>query len=152
VSPRFRDPDGTQHHAPSGEHWTDRVIREARDRGEFEDLPLHGKRLPVQDETYAGDMALAYHVLKNAGVAPPWIEADKEARRLLAERDTILEQAEGAGVIAAARYRRRLAQVVVELNAAIARVNAEAPLSAHRARLNAAAEMEELERRLARRS
>ena len=38
-------------------------------------------------------MALAYTMLKNAAVAPPWIEADKDARRLVDDRDRLLERA-----------------------------------------------------------
>jgi hypothetical protein len=145
----WRDPDGTVHYGTTGERWTERLIREAQERGAFDELPHRGRRLPIRDETYAGDMALAYHMLKNAGAAPPWIEADKQVRRLLAERDTILSRATTAGQIAAERYRRRLAEVIADLNAAIARVNAEAPPSAHRLRLDPQAELAELERRIA---
>ena len=39
--------------------------------------------------------AMAHRMLKNAGVAPPWIEADKAVRGLLAERDRSIAAAEG---------------------------------------------------------
>jgi hypothetical protein len=69
-------------------------------------------------------------VLKNAGFAPPWIEADKEVRALLARRDGILTRAatEPAPSEPARRHdRRTLERLVTEVNASIARVNAEAP-------------------------
>ena len=105
----------------------DRQIREAMEDGRFDDLPFRGERLPMEDDAYAGEWALAFHILKNANVAPPWIEADKEVRTLVERRETILKRAAGASPIARSRYRKDLEQVVVAINAAIARLNAEAP-------------------------
>ena len=69
-------------------------------------------------------------MLKNAGVAPPWIEADKEVRRLLEQRDAILGRA-GSGQKMTSFQRRRdrgaLEDLVRRINEAIARVNAESP-------------------------
>lgn len=141
-------PSGTVHYASSGERWSERLIREAQERGEFEDLPHRGEPLPVHDETYAGDMALAYHMLRNAGVAPPWIEADKDLRRLLDERDALLQRATKASALAAPGYRRRLAELVAAANRAIATINADGPRSVHRRPLDVSAETAELERRL----
>ena len=39
---------------------------------------------------------MAYRVLRNAGAAPPWIEADKEARRLEAEIEALVGRADAA--------------------------------------------------------
>lgn len=107
----------------------DRQIREAMEEGKFDDLPHTGKPLPLEDETFAGDRAMAFRVLKNAGAAPPWIEADKEARELLAKRDTILARAERGNLSPYTRRRDRadLEGLVIRVNAAIARLNAEAP-------------------------
>ena len=69
-------------------------------------------------------------MLRNAGFAPPWIEADKEIRALLARRDEILTRAAtGPAPSEPTRRhdRRALEQLVTEVNAWIARVNAEAP-------------------------
>ena len=145
----WRDPDGTVHHGPTVERWAERLIREAHERGEFDELPHRGERLPLQDETYAGEMALAFHVLRNAGVAPPWIEADKELRRLLEQRDALLRRATGANSLAATVYRRRLGELVASANRAITTINLDGPPSAHRRPLDASAEAAELERRLA---
>jgi hypothetical protein len=75
-------------------------------------------------------MALAFHVLKNAGVAPPWVEADKEVRELLAKRDQILARAaSGAApsVFARRRDRESLRRLVADTNSAIVKVNSESP-------------------------
>ena len=53
-------------------------------------------RLPIEDDSAAGERALGFRVLRNAGVAPPWIEADKEVRDLLAQRDALLARAAAA--------------------------------------------------------
>jgi hypothetical protein len=105
----------------------DKQIREAIADGRFDDLPYRGERIPLEDETYTGEMAMAFHILRNAGVAPPWIEADKEVRALLDRRDAIHRRAAAASPIARSRYRKDLEQVVVAINAAVARLNAEAP-------------------------
>ena len=91
---------------------------------------------------------MAYRMLKEAGVAPPWIEADKEARAWLARRDEVLERAGDLGPFGVTRARRELATVVDAANRAIDRLNAEAPTSAqHRRRLDPAAELEAFDRR-----
>ncbi len=75
-------------------------------------------------------MGLAFRMLKNAGVAPPWIEADKEIRGLLERRDAILARAgTGPAPTSSARRRDRAAfeDLVIRINASIARLNAEAP-------------------------
>jgi hypothetical protein len=146
--PLRRDSDGRSTAGPTWESLSERLIREAMERGEFEDLPFRGKRIPLDDDTYAGGDALAYHVLKNAGVAPPWIEADKEARRLLEARDRLLAAAPRAGTeMARERARVELRRIVSATNAAIDRLNAEAPGPAqHRRRLDLNAELERLDR------
>ncbi len=100
------------------------------EEGKFDSLPFQGEPLPKEDDAYAGEWALAHHVLKNAGMAPPWIEADKDVRALLGRRDAILARA-SSGVPPAPSARRRdtaaLEGLVVAVNAAIARLNAEAP-------------------------
>ena len=125
-----RGPDGRMEVGPDWETLIERQIRQAVAEGEFDNLPYQGEPLPNDDNPYAGDWALAFHLLRNAGVAPPWIEADKEVRTLLDRRDVILAgAAAGAAPSPAARHRDRAAieDLVTRINAAIARVNAEAP-------------------------
>ncbi len=146
--PLRRDADGKQRFGPTWESLSERLIREAMERGEFDNLPYKGQRIPLEDETFAGDRALAFHVLKNSGVAPPWIEADKEARRHLAARDRILGEARDASTgMARERLRKELRRVVADANAAIDRLNAEAPsVAQHRRRLDPEAEDASLSR------
>ena len=58
-------------------------------------------RCPSRTRRYAGEWALAFRMLRNAGVAPPWIEADKEVRELLARRDALVARAGGVVVVRA---------------------------------------------------
>jgi hypothetical protein len=125
-----RGPDGRMQVGPDWETLIERQIREAVEEGKFDDLPYQGQPLPNDDNPFAGELGLAFHMLKNAGVAPPWIEADKEVRELLGRRDAILARAaERPGLSAFARRRDRAAleELVVRINGAIARVNAGAP-------------------------
>ena len=114
---------------PDWETLIERQIREAQAEGKFEDLPHQGEPLPNDDNPYAGEWALAFHVLRNAGVAPPWIEADKEVRELLGKRDAIIARAAAAAPSPTGRRRDRAAleELVIRIDAAIARLNAEAP-------------------------
>ena len=127
--PNRVDEQGVRHVAPTWESLVDRQIREAMEEGKFDDLPLTGKPLPLEDETFAGDRAMAFRVLRNAGAAPPWIEADKEVRELLAKREAIVTRAERGSLSPYVRRRDRaeLEALVTRINAAIARLNAEAP-------------------------
>ena len=127
----------------------ERQIREAMDEGAFDDLPYQGERLPLEDDSAAGDWAMAYRMLRSAGAAPPWIEADKEAREQLASLEAIIERAPRMSPLAHRRARADLVRIVEAANRAIARVNAEAPtVRQHRRPLDPAVEAERLERAL----
>ncbi|TAJ99150.1 MAG: DUF1992 domain-containing protein [Chloroflexota bacterium] len=133
--------------APSRESLIDRQIREAQKAGAFDDLPHQGERLPLVDDSAAGEWALAYRVLKNANFAPPWIEADKEVRALLARRDAVLERAPRSSAIGRKRDRDELSEIVRAANATILRVNLEAPTERqHRRQLDLEAELAALDR------
>lgn len=125
-----RGPDGPMEVGPDWETLIERQIREAAEHGRFDNLPYRGRPLPNDDNPHAGSWSLAFRILKNAGAAPPWIEADKAFRELLAKRDAILERAaDGPAPSQLARRRDRAAieALVADANAAVARVNAEAP-------------------------
>ena len=54
-------------------------IREAIQRGEFENIPGSGKPLEFEDDRHIPeDLRLAYKVLKNAHCLPPELELKKE--------------------------------------------------------------------------
>jgi hypothetical protein len=139
--PRDRTP-GTPWQPPTRETLIDRQIREAQEAGAFDDLPYRGERIPLEDESAAGDWALAHHILKNAHMVPPWIATDREVRELLARRDAILARAPRSGAIGRERDRRELQTVVEAANRAIAILNNEAPTDRqHRRPLDLAAEL-----------
>lgn len=120
------------------------------DEGAFEALPYQGERLPVEDDSAAGDWAMAHRMLKSAGLAPPWVESDKEVRRLLAELDAIVERAPRTSTPSRGRLRRDHEATVQAANQAIQRANAQAPTDRqHRRPLDPAAEADRLERALA---
>ena len=121
------DPSAGNPYAPAREKLIDRQIREAQEAGAFDGLPHQGERLPLVDDSAAGDWALAYRMLKGSSFAPPWIETDKEVRTLLARRDAILERAPRSTVIGRRRDERELREVVEAANKAIFRLNHEAP-------------------------
>jgi hypothetical protein len=147
VSPQRRDADGKWQTAHSWESLVERQIREAMEAGAFDQLPHQGQRLPLEDDSAAGDWAMAHRMLRNAGMAPPWIESDKDARRLLAELEALIERAPRTSPLSRARERAALARIVDEANRAIARLNAEAPTARqHRRPLDPAVESERLER------
>lgn len=128
----------------------ERQLREAREAGEFDDRPHQGERLPLEDDAAAGDWAMAYRMLRNAGAAPPWIEADKAVRELLARRDALHARAAHGSASATAgsrdRLRAELERVVRDVNAAIATLNAEAPTERqHRRPLDLADELARLD-------
>lgn len=151
MSPIHRDGAGDKTAAPSWESLADRLIREAQERGEWETGAWSGKRLPAQDGAYESELAAGHAVLRNAGVAPPWIEADKDVRRLLVERDRLLEVAGRTTVAGAASLRARFGACLDALDAALLRLEAEAPTPAQqRPRLERATELAALERALAR--
>ncbi len=131
---------------PPRELLIDRQIREAMEEGKFDDLPYHGQRIPLEDDSAAGDWAQAFRMLRNARMAPPWIEADKEARRQRAALDAILERARGTGALGRGWRRRQVAQLVEAANRAIEVLNADAPTARqHRQALDLATELRKLD-------
>jgi hypothetical protein len=141
------DPSASNPFAPAREKLIDRQVREAMDDGKFDNLPHQGERLPIEDDSAAGDWALAYRMLKGASFAPPWIETDQEIRALLARRDAIVERAPRSSPIGRRRDEQELREVVEAANRAIFRLNHEAPTARqHRRTLDLEAELTALER------
>ena len=90
------DAEGRRQVAPTWESLVERQLREAMEEGAFDELPYQGERLPLEDDTSAGEWAMAFRMIRNAGAAPPWIEADKEVRGLFDRRDAIHARPQGA--------------------------------------------------------
>jgi hypothetical protein len=72
------------------DHWefiAERKIREAFEAGEFDNLPSHGKPIPLDRVPFEDpSLSMAHHLLRVNGFAPPWIEEandiDQEIARL----------------------------------------------------------------------
>jgi hypothetical protein len=60
------------------EQLADEKIREAIERGDFDNLQSAGKRLSSMDDDYAGDDWMGIHILHNAGFLPEWLELRKQ--------------------------------------------------------------------------
>ncbi len=61
----------------------ERRIRDAQERGEFDDLPGAGAPLELDDDALVPeDLRAAYRVLKNAGFLPPDHEVHREIREI----------------------------------------------------------------------
>lgn len=58
-------------------------IREAQERGEFDNLPGAGAPLALDDDALVPEeLRVAYRLLKNAGFVPPELDAHCEIREL----------------------------------------------------------------------
>jgi len=96
------------------ETWIDAQVREARERGEFDDLPGRGRPLPDLDE--ASDPAWwAKKYLRREGLSalPPALEIRRRVERALEQLSSLPSE-------------RAVRAVVAELNAEIRRLNAHA--------------------------
>ncbi|RMG60180.1 MAG: DUF1992 domain-containing protein [Deltaproteobacteria bacterium] len=68
----------------------DEKIREAMERGEFDNLPGKGKPVEIEDLSLVPpDLRPAYKLLKNAGYLPPEMELRKEIATLEAMLEEI---------------------------------------------------------------
>ena len=73
------------------ESGVDKTLREAMERGEFDNLKGAGKPIEFDENPFTPpDWQLAYKMLKDAGYAPDWIELDKDIRKMVTELDVML--------------------------------------------------------------
>ncbi|MFS8084272.1 MAG: 50S ribosomal protein L31, partial [Acidobacteriota bacterium] len=123
-------------------------IREAIERGEFDDLPGKGEPIDTSVNPFEDpEMRLAHRMLRNAGFAPSWIEERKDidseidiARRELARVWTVLKNARGTDNESGARARWETAltsfeQKAGELNRRITAWNLKVPAAGFQRRL-----------------
>lgn len=98
----------------SWESWVDRLIREARDRGEFDRLPGRGRPLPGVDGRHDDLWWLKEKLRReNVSVVPPTLEVRRE-----------IEEARER--IAAARSEAEVREILAAINARIRHLNAHA--------------------------
>jgi DnaJ family protein C protein 28 len=113
----------------------EKQIREAMERGDFDNLPGRGKPLDLsRDPNVPDDWEMAVKLLKDAGYAPQWIEEDKEIRawreRLFAPLARYLQRPPADRSDRAVREARVIADFrkgADELNRAIDLFNLKAP-------------------------
>ena len=93
IHPKYRP---AHEEPPSREKkWQDAIderIREAQERGDFDNLRGKGKPLDLHGNPHAGDWEMAYHAMANAGYVPDWIDRDREIRQLEDEATTALDR------------------------------------------------------------
>jgi DnaJ family protein C protein 28 len=78
-----------------GQSWADVVeerIRAAQEQGEFENLPGSGRPLKLEENPYAGDRALAFHLLQNNTVLPRELDLGREIDGDLARAEKLLAE------------------------------------------------------------
>jgi hypothetical protein len=124
-----KDSSGQTRAGPDWETLTERLIPEGQEAGAFDNLPTHGEPLRREHDAPAGELALAYRVLLNAGSAPPWIEVDKDMRRLAEAIAGVLGRASTGSILAQERQRRRLEELLDEHTSAERHLAATAPTS-----------------------
>ncbi len=89
----------------------DQRIREAMERGEFDNLPGAGKPVVLDDDAMVPeDLRAAYRILRNAGCLPPELEARKEIVTL-------------RGLLAAAQDDAERRRIFREIDAKLLRLN-----------------------------
>jgi len=144
-------------------HWEsliDQRIREAMERGEFDDLPGKGRPVDTSENPFEDpEMRLAHRMLRSAGFAPSWIEERKDidseleiARKELSRMWTVRQNALGTEHEAAARIRWEKAlagfrERAAELNRRITAWNLKVPAAGFQRKLiDAEKEINEVER------
>jgi DnaJ family protein C protein 28 len=145
-----------------GQRWADVIeeqIRAAQERGDFDNLPGAGKPLKLDDNPYAGERALAFHLLKENGLLPRELDLGREvdadlarAEKLLAElrreRDWLLHRPEFSRAKAQATYARmradyaaRYEEALRQIRSKILSLNIIAPSTLHRPVIDVEARM-----------
>ena len=83
----------------------DKQIREAQERGDFDNLPGQGRPLPR--EPWEGDWALAHHVLRQAGETLLWISLARDIEAAQTKLDALLREAPTVSYAQRGRARER---------------------------------------------
>ncbi len=118
----------------------DKIIRQAMDEGQFDNLPGRGQPLDLGDPHEDPTRWAAHRLLKNSGFAPDWVEERREieaelaaARTALARswvwRVDALAQGKGDALVAEEwnRAQTRFREVVQAVNRRIRAYNLKAP-------------------------
>jgi hypothetical protein len=102
-------PDGARKPLRPLSYWEsaiDRQIREAQERGDFDNLPGRGR--PLDHSSWGqGEWALAHHVLKQAGETLPWISLGREIEQTEDRLAAMLRAVPGLSATERSRARDR---------------------------------------------
>ncbi|MGE5842010.1 MAG: DnaJ family domain-containing protein [Deltaproteobacteria bacterium] len=91
---------------PGYEKIVEERIKEAMERGEFENLPGKGKPIPLEDDSHVPeDLRLAYKLLKNADCLPPELLEKTEILQMEDMLATIPEEKERYKLIKKINFR-----------------------------------------------
>jgi DnaJ family protein C protein 28 len=102
-------------------------IRAAMDEGAFDELQRRGQPLTLRSATFIDKKwRLAYHVMRNAGMAPRWIELNRDIREQLeqaSEASSFALAAFAASKPARSRAIGRFRRVVADAKCLIQQLN-----------------------------
>jgi len=81
-------------------------IKQAQERGEFDDLPGSGEPIQFEDDSNVPeDLRLVYKILKNADCLPPELQTKREIRQMEDMLDNIPDEKEKYRQIKRINYR-----------------------------------------------
>ena len=83
----------------------DTQIREAQERGDFDNLPGQGRPLPA--DVWDDEWGLAYHILRQAGETLPWISLGRDIEAAQAKLQALLRDAATVSFAERARAREQ---------------------------------------------
>ena len=118
------------------ESLTEKKLREAIERGEFDNLPGKGEPIDLRENPFEDpDLRVVHRLLRNAGFAPAWIEERKDIDAELELATTTLRRAwhlfgEGGKAVSEHEWQRNTREFrekVAELNERIKLYNLKAP-------------------------
>lgn len=92
----------------------DKQIREAEERGDFDNLPGRGK--PLRLDQWDAEWGLAFHVLKQAGETLPWIALGQEIDAARARLRDFLQRAPSIPIAERARARELFLRKAAEVD------------------------------------
>ena len=129
------------------ESLTEKRLREAIEKGEFDDLPGKGEPIDLRENPFEDpDLRMVHRLLRNAGFAPAWIEERKDIDAELEKARTKLSRAwdlcrEGGKSPSEPEWERSIKEFreqVAELNQRVRIYNLKAPAAVfHRKHIDA---------------
>ena len=129
------------------ESLTEKMLREAIEKGEFDDLPGKGEPLDLKENPFEDpDLRVVHRLLRNAGFAPAWIEERKDIDVELGAARTKLSRAwalfgKGGKSASDSEWERTVREFrgrIAELNQRVRIYNLKAPAAVfHRGHIDA---------------